>query len=258
MGLTIISQRTYPLPEFLKGHVVEFWSLDANPDLSKGPLRFRLCAQTYPSLVLANGFSSLELAGGHGSRKSFSTKAAFSLLGVTVYPHALYTIFGLEPGEIMESQYSIDDLLGASGNDLKDRLVNGPSIGRQLDIMSVFLHERIRKHEKDDLFSEPIKFIGESDGKANIEQLADQCGLSRRQFEKRFLRYTGFPPYLYCRLLKFRASLNKTHGYQNLTDLAYQFGYCDQSHFIREFRTFSGESPKALLTGKQVGSTLLY
>lgn len=257
MGLPIISQRTYPVPGFLKDHVVEFWSLDANPDLSKGPLSFRLCAQAYPNLVLANGFSSLELAGGHGSHKSFSTKAAFNLLGVTVYPYALYTIFGLVPGEIMERQYSIDDLLGASGNELKDRLVNGSSIGRQLDIISAFLHERIQKFEKDDLFSKSIKFIGEFDGKA-IEQLAHQCGLSRRQFERRFLRYTGFPPYLYWRLLKFRASVNKTHGYQNLTDLAYQLGYCDQSHFIREFRTFSGESPKALLTGKQVGSTLLY
>ncbi len=258
MGLPIISKRTYPVPEFLKDHVVEFWSLDANPDLSKGPLSFRLCAQAYPSLVLVKGFSTLELAGGHGSHKSFSSKAALSLLGVTVYPHALYTIFGLEPDEIMESQYSIDNLLGASGNELKDRLVNGTSIDCQLDIMSVFLYERIRKYERDDLFSKSTKFIGVFDDKANIEQMALQCGLSRRQFERRFLRYTGFPPYLYWRLLKFRTSLNRTHGYQNLTDLAYQLGYCDQSHFIREFRTFSGESPKALLTGKQVGSTLLF
>jgi len=29
----------------------------------------------------------------------------------------------------------------------------------------------------------------------------------------------------------------------NLTDLAYEFGYTDQAHFIRDFKAFTNKSP---------------
>jgi len=32
--------------------------------------------------------------------------------------------------------------------------------------------------------------------------------------------------------------------YTNLTDLAYENGYYDQAHFIKDFKAFTGMSPK--------------
>ncbi len=36
-------------------------------------------------------------------------------------------------------------------------------------------------------------------------------------------------------------------GPMKWTDIAYQFGYSDQSHFIKEFKNFSGFSPEAFI-----------
>ena len=33
------------------------------------------------------------------------------------------------------------------------------------------------------------------------------------------------------------------HPETNLTDLAYEFGYTDQAHFIRDFKEFTGKTP---------------
>jgi AraC-like DNA-binding protein len=33
-------------------------------------------------------------------------------------------------------------------------------------------------------------------------------------------------------------------GFGTLTDAAYQAGYFDQSHFIKDFRLFTGRTPK--------------
>ncbi|NOT93323.1 MAG: AraC family transcriptional regulator [Ferruginibacter sp.] len=35
-----------------------------------------------------------------------------------------------------------------------------------------------------------------------------------------------------------------------MTEIAYDFGYYDQSHFIQDFKQFSGYSPKLYYDGK--------
>lgn len=41
--------------------------------------------------------------------------------------------------------------------------------------------------------------------------------------------------------------LLKQGNYRSLTDIAYSLGYFDQSHFVRDFRAFSGVSPRLYL-----------
>lgn len=55
------------------------------------------------------------------------------------------------------------------------------------------------------------------------------------------------PPKKYLRILRFEKTiemLNNVNGI-NLSGIAYDFGYADQSHFNKEFKDFSGFSPQA-------------
>jgi AraC-like DNA-binding protein len=61
-----------------------------------------------------------------------------------------------------------------------------------------------------------------------------------------FLQYTGLPPKLFCKINRFQHSLNLVNANgQNLTNIAYESGYFDQSHFIREFKSFTGITPNS-------------
>jgi AraC-like DNA-binding protein len=82
-------------------------------------------------------------------------------------------------------------------------------------------------------------------GQMKIEELAIRSHLSPRQFERRFKRLIGRTPKTFARLVRFEAVRDTL--YQNparpMTDLAYQFGYTDQSHFIHDFKAFAGYTP---------------
>jgi AraC-like DNA-binding protein len=79
--------------------------------------------------------------------------------------------------------------------------------------------------------------------------LANNCFLSRRQFERKFIHYAGYSPKQFQRIARFNAVIK---GFEqqpgSLTEMAHHCGYYDQSHFIHDFRLFSGYSPKTFFT----------
>ena len=83
-----------------------------------------------------------------------------------------------------------------------------------------------------------------------VIELASIACVSKKQFERLFKELVGTNPKEYARIVRFQKSLKLLQHYQedaNQAQLAYQCGYADQSHFIREFRRFSGYTPLSLL-----------
>lgn len=84
-----------------------------------------------------------------------------------------------------------------------------------------------------------------------VQELASIACLSKKQFERLFLTGVGMNPKEYAMIVRFQKSLSLMQcrlGNVSLTQIAYQCGYADQSHFIREFRKFSGYTPLSLST----------
>ena len=84
-------------------------------------------------------------------------------------------------------------------------------------------------------------------GIENLAALAAEVDLSSHRFIDLFRREIGLPPKLYCRLLRFRRLLHDVAlmPARDLTSVALDCGYYDQSHMIREFKEFSGLTPSA-------------
>ena len=80
----------------------------------------------------------------------------------------------------------------------------------------------------------------------NIENVASRYGITSRYLQKVFVQNTGLTPKLYGKINRFQNSLQLVAKRNtSLTDIAYQCGYYDQSHFIREFKSFTGFKPSA-------------
>lgn len=83
----------------------------------------------------------------------------------------------------------------------------------------------------------------------SVAALASTACLSKKQFERLFNELVGANPKEYARIARFQKSLKLLQNHPidgSLAQLAYQCGYADQSHFIREFKLFSGYTPSAL------------
>lgn len=82
-------------------------------------------------------------------------------------------------------------------------------------------------------------------GQTDVARLADTVCLSRKQFQRIFSEYVGANPKEFSRIIRFQKALHILEIYPQtaLTALAYECGYFDQSHLIKEFKALSGYTP---------------
>ena len=98
-----------------------------------------------------------------------------------------------------------------------------------------------------------VRTILTQKGLVNIRDLSEQYFRSHRQFERKFKEHTGFTAKTFSRIVRFNSLMQRQLNTQSsLTQIALEFGYYDQSHFINDFRAFSGYSPRTYFSGKAV------
>lgn len=87
------------------------------------------------------------------------------------------------------------------------------------------------------------------EGRLALPQLAAELGWSERQLRRRFESAVGLSPKRFARLLRFQRvfAAGREGDAQVWAEVALQAGYCDQAHFNRDFRAFSGRRPRELM-----------
>jgi AraC-like DNA-binding protein len=96
------------------------------------------------------------------------------------------------------------------------------------------------------------EMLDQSHGQIPIRALARTIGWSERHFINQFRVYFGVRPKATARRLRFSYAFDtlSAHPTGDLSRIAAQAGFSDQSHMTREFRTFSGLSPGVLRTAR--------
>jgi AraC-like DNA-binding protein len=97
-------------------------------------------------------------------------------------------------------------------------------------------------------------------GQFRVSELADYCNLSERQLQRQFQEVIGVSPKTLARTIRFEEIRSRLmfSPEANLTDLAYEFGYTDQAHFIRDFREFTGKTPGEFALEMQAWQTIFH
>jgi AraC-like DNA-binding protein len=85
---------------------------------------------------------------------------------------------------------------------------------------------------------------------SGIPLYAAKANMSVRNFERRFLEQVGVSPKSFCRLVRFNSALNFkiNNPKTSWTKVAYEFGYYDSMHLIKDFKQFTDSNPTNLLT----------
>jgi transcriptional regulator GlxA family with amidase domain len=77
-----------------------------------------------------------------------------------------------------------------------------------------------------------------------VSAIARVAGVGERQLENLFKKYIGLSPKFYSRIIRFNYIFSLVReNHQSWSGLAYEASFFDQSHFIRNFRDFTGENP---------------
>ena len=254
-----------PAPE-LAPYVRFFWVLESKASMSQ-PYVHRSMADGCAELIFHYKECFKELcwdgkmeksftAGLHGPSQHFRRfiiDKDFGIFGVYLYPFAVTSLFTIPAAAISNQMPDLISLLGTDGEELEEKISLAPTTNYRVKILNDFLKNKLIKNnlKKPPAVFASIQAIIQKKGLVNVAQLADQTCLSVRQFERNFKNFAGFSPKLFSRIIRFQATLQEYgNQQQSLTEVGYTCGYYDQSHFIHDFKEFSGYHPGVYFSGK--------
>ena len=123
----------------------------------------------------------------------------------------------------------------------------GP-IEQKVAMLDSFLIGKLIKneklHRKSAIIAQVCKHIFLMGERFDSKKLATDYGLSERYIERLFVNLVGLTPRAFFSVYRFNKSLDLVlSSRRKLTSIAYECGYYDQSHFIKEFTRFTGITP---------------
>jgi AraC-like DNA-binding protein len=265
-----MNYRVIQPPNALRGYVLAYWTLESGHRTS--PYIHRTVADCCPELLfhysgyfdelIPDGAPIPSFASGlHAASdriRRFRIDQGFGIFGATLYPYSLPFLLSASPVELLNATPDTHSLLGSEGRELEERMMTAGTNTERFGIISDFLLKRVSAaRSKDHPVLTAIKDMTMAPGKQRVRNLAETYNISPRQFERKFREYSGMPPKLYTRIARFQRAVRSygTNAHGTLTGLALDCGYYDQSHFIRDFKTFSGYHPGQYFAGKAAEAT---
>jgi AraC-like DNA-binding protein len=91
--------------------------------------------------------------------------------------------------------------------------------------------------------------VARTRGGVRMRALAAETGISQKHLIHLFREEVGMAPKRYARIVRLNAVLRQMSS-STWADLAAEFGYYDQAHFVRDFREFSGTTPTGFLRAR--------
>jgi len=162
-------------------------------------------------------------------------------------PGGLQRFIDFEVGSLTGIAKSVVDIWGDDGAKLENQILNAADNTDKIELLETFLLARLRlsnKHDTDAEFC--VNALVDSNGAASVDDIAAKLKLSKRQLERKFMAAVGLPPKTLARILRFQHTLQliENREFVSFTRVAYDGGFYDQAHFIKDFRHFTGLNPK--------------
>ena len=174
-------------------------------------------------------------------------------IGVRFRPGCAYLFFRCPIAALTNRAVALDDLWGAPGRDLWERLAATPDEAARVRLIARALLERLTRGEPDRITASAIGDLVKSAGRANVRTLAARAGVTTRHLQRCFAERVGASPKLVARILRFQNTLRRRACAPDGADwvrVASECGYTDQSHLIRDYASFAGETPVSLLAAE--------
>lgn len=245
-------------PPYLAGLVRNIWFTDFKMP-NDHYQSIRILANGSPGLIFqhAEGHSAVKGAGGNLLPLAFiygqSTVPCVNQMikdaivcGFEFYPSALKNIFGIDAAILTDALVELEHLLS---KEIIDQLINCPNIYEVIQLLCVTLAKQSASFPFSTFVEESILLITQSAPQLSPAALPQYFHISQRQFQRKFKERIGVCPETYIRITKFQQSIHwlQNKKFKKIGDISYALGYTDQAYFNREFKFFSGYTPKEFM-----------
>ncbi len=257
----MILRRVRPCAE-LAPYVEKLWLFESSAGIPPGDLRtivpnglMKLIVSYRGSLTSARASGpirrcpegSMSLVGLMEQPVTIDSGGPTGTIGVELKPTAAYRFFPFRLKDVTNGVALAEEVLDSRAREMQRRLADEPTVEGKLDLVQRFLVSLLRDRETfDPLVEWAVGEIQRTGGTVTVADLCRESGYSKRYLDLRFSEHVGLGPKAVAGITRFLPVFRR-YSQRAGSPLQFPEAYYDQSHFIREFKRYTGRTPTSYL-----------
>lgn len=251
--------KRYPvLHPLLKDYVSFFWEIRVDHvQLNHKLVPLDLISLSFnlsdtPQILSLNGYDYLlenvYFAGlqDHFINAHLKLNGTVHIVGISFFSYGFFPFLNIPMSEFRNIIMGVSEIGFSFLISVNDRLKEAPDINSKLEILeNELLKLLIRNNESHHEFRKIFNALHGSHNRMTISEFCNNSNIGVRSLERMYNKYVGLSPNSYGTLNRFHNSLTMliNKDFSKLSDLAYDQGFFDQMHFIKQFKRFTGNAP---------------
>jgi AraC-like DNA-binding protein len=244
----------------LAPYIKRYWAIENTLDkgercvqriIPTGLTELLLYFTTPPKVLTGNKYpsSNVALYGHQNDFYDMEIGRDLSVFSIVFLPQGLMRFFKFPLYEICNQNVPLKYIIGQEGRDLEEKMGEATTFHQRVNIAETHLLNLLQTNFADFEYrriNHIVQLITKTGGIIDINRMASEAYLCRKQFERIFAEHIGISPKQYLKIIRFQFALfqKQRKADMNMLDLSCECGYFDKSHFINDFKSLCGLTPK--------------
>ena len=172
------------------------------------------------------------------------------MIAIFFKPFVLGPVFKLSAQELKNEPVELNCWNAQKAMALNLQLIHALSTAEKMEVLHHFVLSQATCNQREcAIIRYATDKILENPNIDVLAQMLQQLNLTERTFQRIFKKYVGITANEYRRICQFQLAFYqlKARQFDKLTDVVYDNGYFDQSHYTRSFKEFTNTTPNEYL-----------
>ena len=180
----------------------------------------------------------------------------FSFLHVHFKTNGIYPLTKVPLYMLINQDISLKELLGNPVSEVYEKMEAETSDDEKIEILEDYLFSIYQGSDINYRLNQGIDLIQNQKGIAPVKEVSKQLNTNYKSLERWFKSNVGLSPKKFSSITRFKFILEEIEQSQrpDWMNIATNYGFHDQSHFIHSFQKYAGLTPEQYLSKVRVSN----
>ena len=190
-------------------------------------------------------YTKVWVSGMHQNYLNISAHKDSEMLVVQVKTFGAFPFFKIPIDSFTESIKPAADFFGDSIFEVREKILASMPVAEKFNVVEDWLAKQLDESLAPAQSLEDMLLAFQTNPFSKHSELIKNYPNTQKHLIHQFKKFCGLSPKALHKIIRFNNILQIIHQREEIvwTDIAYETGFSDQSHFIKEFQDFSGFNP---------------